>query len=579
MRISRESSSFHLKAIASLLMIGTALFLPGSSSNAASEPDWGIRYALQAKINGPALTASGDLELWLTNRSDIPIDSILISNGDRRLHLDSILWHGSPLDSLTFEQIEGAIAVPLPQSVQAGQTESFLIRFNSDCLADEVSETGGLAVLTDWFPSLVHRQEYCKREEQRMERLAAKIAAVIEIESEFDLIAPGELLNEKAHYGLLDKREGEVSVDISGQADGVNKALVPPPPVDRPTKRYYLRSSRTLGFDLAIARRLSVDLLVHPAGQTMIGYDPSKKPVWIDLLADRILELQTAMDKFLPGDSAARYLLVGAPGEQQLITGKELLWVDPEPVIKSIALYPIAFNLARVRLEKTSAAESRNNPLLLNGTAYYIAFSILYDLFGNDYLELESRPSIDRTVADELDLTCYRYGIYKLVPSQLELMRLQMGDSLFWSEFRSVIGQFHSGWSDPNEWISVLDSALLSQANLAVKSATVELTETGANVELTIHSGERWQPFVDLCFFGSDGEKEIVRYSHRKLWSHAPRAKINQSLSFVPHSLLIDPDGLLPDRDRSDNYFRLSDEAPTESPVVQSGFPFIREAK
>ena len=301
-------------ALLSLVTIGLVMLLTSTASaqtrghkhpdfRAASPPHIPpVRYSFRGEVKPESLLVRGLLEVEYRNRTDDSVGEVRFFTGIPILDphdtsanteppsfaLDSMLCYGVPLSSSELIVDGLTITAVLPRPLVPGEKAFFIMTFETTLDPKDASDG---VVYTGWYPkAAVYRDGrwYTPTEGVIGQSVPefADFAIALKIDSAYSLVYPGELINDREHYGLLPPAHNDsVYVDIVNQHQQEFAGIKYQPLFESGYKNYYIRSKNDIDFSFVAQKGLIRDRAFVDSLTIEVCYPPELSEVWAGFVA------------------------------------------------------------------------------------------------------------------------------------------------------------------------------------------------------------------------------------------------------------------------------------------------------
>lgn len=277
---------------------------------------------VQVRFRGELIPDSslvrGLMEIEFTNRTEDTLADIRMFTGvpivyrrdsttivePPNLLLDSMLYRGVPL-SETELKIDGrTIIATLPQPLKPGERAFFIMTFTT-----QMNLIGGSdgVVYTGWYPKVAayHDGRWYTPTDSLIDQAAPSFAdyqVSIGVDSVWHLVYPGELVNNKEHYGLLPPEHNDsIYVDIVHQHQQSYAGKTYKPTFEGGKKNYFIRSNNDIDFSIVAQQGLLRDRAYVDSLTIEVCYPPELADVWAGFVAAEAAKLvRASISKFGP---------------------------------------------------------------------------------------------------------------------------------------------------------------------------------------------------------------------------------------------------------------------------------------
>lgn len=573
-----------------------------------------VSYKLSADVDLDSNLIYSTLEMEFVNQTDNAIDKIFLAlplnafqdDGllDRRYDLygdstlskipkeerpaitiDSVVFLGVPCENIDSLYGKSVLSIPLIKKIEKGEKGYFLISFNTRLSSNNWDKRHTLLV-DNWFPKLYDPNDSIDYEPyfgwNRIPFTRADMTLSVTVDSAYDVVAGGELFNEKERFGVLDGPKDSVWVDLyanhSFDLNGNNFI----PILKNGRKNYFYMSSEHADAPFLIGKDLKFDLLKRENRKLLVAYHNDTKFDWAEnvaLLVDSSINLIADYSDLLTVDelkiAASDTLLLSQPDDGIIFI--------PRDIKNRLELKILIMNFLVNRYLLSSNSPHKD---LNEGYSYYHTAKLLYEKDGDDvYKQMEKleerykkksalklfekdkklqfawgeKKVIDDSLfnADVMRLKLYAYHRFRLVPSLLESFRFICGKSIINKNLTEDIFSdtyFNRGNFNLLKQIDLDDDTLF---NLDLELYEVRFSKTNGLFETSFKMNSNFK--IDFPI-----EIAIVSNSADTLYDTVSYDYTSDQLEFsykskkVIDAVVIDPNYYFPDIDRYNNYkFRM----------------------
>ncbi len=537
-----------------------------------------VQYTLRASILPESLLVVAEMELQFRNtgnRNLAEICLLLPPPKRARCRIDSVLYRGAPLpDSLT-NMNHSTIRISLPGDLPPGETGILLTSFRS-WLVTSLSTplTGQPLEFHRWFPLMcVYRQDQWFRGcRTNCGDWQADFNVALEIDSMYSIAHGGELLNEKEHYGLLPRPAGDtVLVDISARhsRDFEGRPFEPQFPDRR--KQYYLRAQRLTGFPFLVSAGFTRDRVYHGDLLIEVCYTARTKDTWRGLVARAAADLIGRYEDWL-GDFPHGYLTIVSGSVARPSCGPEQLLVLPEDIKDTLILETaLAVEMARCWFSPFLPADSGPQEFLDESLAYYVAGRILLEKHGAAASDMvrAHRDIIFGSLTNAQDHRRVAVNAMTQIPIRMHALSALIGDSLLVRGLKLFLERSRHRRVTTDDFLAALPRTAVEALgfipyddgwpeldfDLAVSTVTIVSTKGGCEVHYEISNGGSVALPTEVGFVMSatDTVYDTLRLS--AMPEPGQSRRYCRPLTRRPRAVVLDPNYLLPDGNRDNNYF------------------------
>ncbi len=305
------------------------------------------------------------------------------------LRLDSVLFYGAPL--LDSELVFGGnrMKAYLPTELTPGETGFFLMTYTARVPACPPSNgKPESARFIRWFPRVCARQDIRAASDDTLSNLEsagepADFTVVLKMDSSWSLAHPGELFNDKEHYGLLPPPDNDsVYVDIVNRHRVEYDGRIYVPSFPSGFKEFYIRLRGAADFSFVVGKRLVRDRAYVDSLTVEACYPAEVGPLWAGFVVASAAELVRQYEKWLGRFPRPDLTITAGPCPDGDHTSPTLI-VLPDCVVDSSMLYAmLAVHIADCWFSIPTTAET--GPLSDRGLARFLATIALFEKYGLD---------------------------------------------------------------------------------------------------------------------------------------------------------------------------------------------------
>lgn len=542
-----------------------------------------IVYTIRADVVPESLLVRGDMELEYRNFSDDTLSEIhfrLDLNAhppDDYCRIDSILYYGAPLGEDEISVDDAFMKVLLPSRLAPGATGFFLIAFQSRLAPRPplASSTGGHVRFSRWYPRICpykdgrwHHDRY--RGHGRSAGEYARYNVALQIDSAYSIVHPGELLNEKEHYGLLPKRAGDtVYVDLMHRhSRGFGEARYYP---EFPSsfKRYFVRARNATDFSFVVGPEFIRDRTYRDSLTIEVCYHNEAGKVWAGFVARSTVNLIGQYEKRL-GRFPYNYLTVVA-GEPDEYRRSQQLIVLPADIADSRLLYAaLAVEIADCWFSPVLPDSSGAGRWLGEGLACYVAIRALYDSLGVEgYETIRKHRTLLTNLFDEKEWSRQFIAmVFHEIPSQVHGLRFAVGDMMLSKALREYARRFRYELPDAGDFLDIIEeltgrspgisldkwASEGSHFDFGVSRMKTEPAQGGYEVSFQVKNfGSTVMP-VEVAYVISATDTIYDTLQYGQLPGPGGSFVFRKTVPGRPKAVALDPNHYLPDADRGNNY-------------------------
>ena len=270
-----------------------------------------VQIRFRGELNPDSSLVRGLMEIEFTNHTedtlaDIrmftglpivdPCDSTTITEPPC-IRLDSMLYQGVPM-SETELKIEGrTIIATLPQPLKPGKRAFFIMTFTTQMNSRDDSDG---VVYTGWYPRVAayHEGRWFTPTDSVIDQAVPSFADYqisIGVDSAWHLVYPGELVNNKEHYGLLPPAHNDsIYVDIVSQHQQSYAGKKYTPTFEGGKKNYFIRSNNDIDFSIVVQKGLLRDRAYIDSLTIEVCYPPELADTWAGFVVAEAAKLVRA---------------------------------------------------------------------------------------------------------------------------------------------------------------------------------------------------------------------------------------------------------------------------------------------
>jgi hypothetical protein len=547
-----------------------------------------IGYTIKAEVVPESLLVRGQMELEYRNFSDDTLSEIYF-----RLHLnthslngycriDSMLYYGVPLTEDNISIDNAYMKISLPSKLAPEATGFFLIAFESRAASlyasslDKGHDRGHYVAFYRWYPCVCpykdgrwYTDQYIGYDQSTGEYALYNVA--LQIDSAYSIAHPGQLLNEKEHYGFLPK-----GVDDTVYVDLVNKHSLDfggvryHPEFPSGYKRYFVRARNAIGFSFVVGPQFIRDRTYRDSLTIEVCYGKGEQKVWGGFVARSARGLIRQYEKWLGKFPHNNLTVVAGEGLEENHRSQQFL-VLPTNITDSSLLYAtLAVELANCWLSPALPDSGGAGQWFDEGLAYYVAIRALYDSFGTEGYEMirEHRKLMTKRLNKKERSRQFVARVFHELPSQTHALRFLVGDSILREALQEDVRRFRYEFpyatdfldivkelTDQRECINFNDWASAGGVfDCGVSKVKTERTEGGYGVSFEVKNfGSSVMP-VEIGYVISVTDTVYDTLMHDQLPGHTISSTIHRTIPTRIKAVVLDPNYLLPDVDRNNNY-------------------------
>jgi hypothetical protein len=260
-----------------------------------------VRYVFRGEVKPESTLVRGLMEVDWRNQTDDSLGEVrfycatpMVGPHDSMtsfeppfLKLDSVLSYGVPLSESELSVDGHHMSVILPRELPPKERAFFIMTFETRLKS---SDRHG-AVYTDWYPNVsVYRDgRWYDRYDSVLSQAVPEYADFtvgLKVDSAYQLVYPGELVNDKEHYGLLPPEHNDsVYVDIVNQHQQEYAGIKYRPVFESGFKHFFIRSKYDIDFSFVAGNRLIRDRAYIDSLTIEVCYPPDLSDVWAGFVA------------------------------------------------------------------------------------------------------------------------------------------------------------------------------------------------------------------------------------------------------------------------------------------------------
>ncbi len=482
-----------------------------------------------------------------------------------RCRIDSILYRGVPVES---DRVGGAhgLQIQLEEPIPPGQVGFFIISFSTELKA--ANSSTDLSVLDNWLPKVMAWKEHERLDPSTpwAERAVPEqfdIDLWLQVDSSYDLAAPGELMNHRELYGLLPEAvEDSIYVDVVNRYQPERYGSTFEPAYESGRKAFYIRQHNTTGVPLIFGAGLKRDRT--KVGATIVehvypGEHLRQVPGFV---CGRAADLIHVYSEWL-GPLAQKNVTIVSGLDPDVTIDPSLIVLPRRDLDDDAITGLLAVQLAQLWLPRIIADSATKSVAgHAEGIATYIAMRGLEQIYGPASGVMISKAN-DR-LRYEHDEASFSESI-RTIPVNLHMARFAMGDSLFLSVLSEYSSHFRHSYAPEHGLGEALRTELdpddmALQRLLRFESVLFDYALTGVGsegreVEYTIANHGDIRLPLEIAFVGTNGDTLYDTLAYQELPQSGEEVAHHQSLPFDLRAIMLDPHYLLLDKDRRGNVF------------------------
>ncbi|MCK4461831.1 MAG: hypothetical protein KAW46_08490 [candidate division Zixibacteria bacterium] len=264
-----------------------------------------VRYSFRGEVKPESLLVRGLLELEYRNSTDDSVGEVCLFTGmpiidphdtsmntePPYMRLDSMLCYGVPLSKSELFVDGRTITAVLPRRLASGGKAFFIMTFETRLGSGVDSKSSSSVVYTGWYPRVAAFRDgrWYTRTSDVFDNAVpefADFAMALKIDSAYSLVYPGELINDKEHYGLLPPAHNDsIYVDIVNQHQQEYAGIKYKPLFESGYKNFYIRSRNDIDFSFVAQKGLIRDRAYVDSLTVEVCYPPELSEVWAGFVA------------------------------------------------------------------------------------------------------------------------------------------------------------------------------------------------------------------------------------------------------------------------------------------------------
>jgi len=313
-------------ALLSLVTIGLVMLLTSAASaqtRGHQHPDFRagspphippVRYSFRGEVKPESLLVRGLLEVEFRNRTDDSVGEVHLFTGipihdphdtsmntePPYMRLDSMLCYGVPLSKSELIIDDRTITAVLPRPLAPGAKAFFIMTFETHLGSGIDTENSSAVVYSGWYPKVAAFRDgrwYTPTEgviDQSMSE-CADFAMALKMDSAYSLVYPGELINDKEHYGLLPPAHNDsIYVNIVNQHQQEFSGRKYQPLFESGYKNFYILSKNDIDFSFVAQKGLLRDRAYVDSLTIEVCYPPELSEVWAGFVVEEAATLVRA---------------------------------------------------------------------------------------------------------------------------------------------------------------------------------------------------------------------------------------------------------------------------------------------
>lgn len=599
-----------------LVLLATSSFAQTPEEQDIPYREPSLIYAIQGRTDFASRRITASAEIEYHNAGDTTVESLLFELPEdvdtqgrgKRFSIDSVLLNGVPQDIGPL--ILGKRFLQIPVRLAPQERAHLLIPFVKDFSDNRArgQYIDGLHIQA-WYPKVVSAaaEDDTGATPGRTVPLVATYRVGLQTDTAFLLIGPGELRNDREHFGYLPDRGDTVLNDI------VNNTLGDQRPARKGQFQWIARNIQS--FDIVCLQRPTIDRIVAgPAKLTL--YYSAQATRFRRELNHATRELSRFYQVWLGTPSNPQNSVVAAgirQGGEYDYADLGLILLPLESRRESVIRASLAVQLAQQYFPASFETDSVGGLPWSEGAAIFAATQALYSLYGSRGYEMMEEyggyrfplPRIGQPTSRQSPFAfmetiraprfrwdgddSIRYEALFVVPSALQALRPITGADRLWAALRHFSSQSRHNLASPDQFTSLMSEYLGAPVNQllfgqwqdyhrrfdwSVDGVKAESTYTGALVTGTIERDALRGHPVEVGIIMSTGDTLSKSVTPTEADT---RKFLHFQLEIIgkPVAVIVDPYHFLPDVNRDNNVYHLTRGPFRGGPKVDE-FPAFR---
>ena len=489
--------------------------------------------------------------------------------------IDSILYQAARLTVLPVMIDSESIRIGLPSPMPPGDRETLLIAFHlTYAQPDDTITAQNWYMLGRWFPTVaVHRDGiwYTAGSVPRfdVDGQPSQFTVTIDIDSSYTIIAPGELINEKEHYGTFERSKGDtVFVGVLSHLFAYAKDRPYRPQFRNGVKQYVFRLADGNNFPIVITRAAMLDRSYDDDLPVNVWYNLNLKDIWQRRVAKEARESLSRLKRKLGTYPFPSMTVFPVSGPEQSHY-RETVTIPAAIENTDELLVALENQLARSWFTDVYPPHGGFGSDFDEGLAYYVTLTDLIAAFGaKSYSMIEDYESYvyDLQGRSQWD-AAHLESMFKSVPARLYMLEHLIGDSVIWSAIRDYTDTFRFDLPRPDDFERIVEARAAQDVSWFFREwnrpgATLDYyfdkikfgeSNGGTRVEGNIGNlGNVYMP-VELGFITGKGDTVFVDIARDDFKRENRSAAFNIDLPLSAKAAVIDPRHYLLDSNRDNN--------------------------
>ncbi len=542
-------------------------------------------YIIRVAVQPESLLVRGSMEIDYRNTSfdtlhevyfALPLNDTSIVRdtlGTPFCRLDSLLYRGAPLSGEDLETDGIVLTAHIPGGIPPMESGAFLLAFESRLSKDFLFDKDNGLDLSRWYPEICARAGGVWYLPDRLYpdsslREYADYSLELTVDSSWSLLFPGELINDKQHFGLLPRPDDTtVQEDILENFSQIPGGKHYVPMFEAGTRIYYVTARNETGFPLLLHRGLTYDRAVVDSIDIRVAYSKRQKKRWHGSIAAAAAQL-TRIDLDSLGPLDCRHLTI-APAPIPTAAGSHstLMMLPNKTRSRSLLHQMLAIRTAQLWLPRAVPDIDSTSWVLDEGLACFVAMSL--GAAGDSekvYLDLDNyRRWREKLVGWKNPAT---QTVVRTIPGWLQICRALTSDSIVWGGLRAYSEEFRyvhppadtlpgmlRALADPVDLPTIDEAAwMLDSLDMVVSRATFDRTDQGYSASCEVLQNGAFDLPVEIGFVD---DHDDTLYTAATLRAHPDEGEVTTVDFLSPRPLIavvLDPHHRLPDYNRTNNY-------------------------
>jgi hypothetical protein len=460
-------------ALLSLVTIGLVMLLTSTASaqtRGHQHPDFRagspphippVRYSFRGEVKPESLLVRGLLEVEYRNRTDDSVGEVQFFTGipihdphdtsmntePPYMRLDSMLCYGVPLSKSELIIDDRTITAVLPRPLAPGAKAFFIMTFETHLGSGADTENSSTVVYTGWYPRVAGFRGgrwYTPTEgviDQSVPEFA-DFTMALKIDSAYSLVYPGELVNDKEHYGLLPPAHNDsVYVDIVNQHQQEYAGIKYHPLFESGHKNFYIRSKNDIDFSFIARKGLIRDHAFVDSLTIEACYPPELSDVWAGFVAAEAACVMRSLEEKLGPFPYQNLRIAPAAAIQAEPPTRQMVTLPEEVTDHDLIRALLAVQISQCWFTPWLSDSTDYALPYAYGLAYFSAITALYDMHGsNGYGMIEAYENWYNRYADTTE--AYRSLAeerLRTVPRLFYGLSWNLGERKLWRAIRLFI--------------------------------------------------------------------------------------------------------------------------------------------